>query len=179
MQNKKRVSDKRNKTISVTAKKMSVIYTDTNKYYMYDIENHESIRDVKLFGKKFKGVAAQDSKDYLNPKQRRILNDILYSKGKYSSDQIATLPLMRQYYILEVAAKAEKELYLWKKEIVAKRIDNLLLKLFPNSKLVKQLLKITEGKPLHSEINRIDIRNLVSEQQIVARLQLKGLFPKS
>ncbi len=179
MQRKKRISDKKNKTISVTAKKISVMYVDTNKYYMYDIENQDPMRDVKLFGKKFKGASAHESKDYLTPKQRKILDDILYSKGKYTAEQITTLPLMRQYYILEVAAKVEKELYQWKKEIVSKQLDNFLLKLFPNSQLIKQLLKVTEGKTLYSDVNRIDIRNLVSEQQIVARLQQKGLFPKS
>lgn len=179
MQNKRSNSSKKNKTISVGAKTISVVYTDTKKYYMYDIDNQDPTRDVKLFGKKFKGVTAHESKDYLNPKQRRILDDILYSKGRYNQEQIEKLPLMRQYYLLEGAVKVEKELYQWKKEIVSKRIDNLLLKLFPNSKIIRQLVKITEGKALYHDVNRIDIRNLVSEQQIVARLQQKGLFPKS
>lgn len=179
MQNKRSISNKQNKTISVNAKTMSVVYTDTKKYYIYDIDNQDPTRDVKLFGKKFKGVTAQDSKDYLNLKQRRILDDILYSKGKYSAEQIQKLPLMRQYYLLEGAFKVEKALYQWKKELVSKKVDNILLKLFPNSKIVRQLVKITEGKALYHDVNRIDIRNLVSEQQIVAYLQQKGLFPKS
>lgn len=172
-------STKEFKTISVEANKMSVIYTDTNKHYVYKLDNQTPTKDVVLFGKVYKGKRALSSKDdFLTPTHRRILNDILYSRHRYTEKQIKEMPLIRQYYILDVARKVEKVLYNWKKEIISARIDNLLLKLFPHSNIVKQFVDVCKENPIGSDISRTDIRTLVSEQEIVEYLRLKGLFPK-
>jgi|LakMenEpi03Aug12_release.lakeMendotaPanAssembly.Ray.scaffolds.fasta_scaffold02505_26 hypothetical protein len=167
------------KTISVEANKMSVIYTDTNKHYVYKLENQTPTKELVLFGKVYKGQRALSSKDdFLSPTHRRILNDILYSKHRYTDKQIKEMPLIRQYYILDVARKVEKVLYNWKKEIISTRLDNLLLKLFPHSKFMKQFVDVCKENPVGTDVSRTDIRTLVSEQEIVEYLRLKGLFPK-
>lgn len=175
---RRKISAKENKTITVYHDRMSVIYTDTNKHYTYMFDNQSPTKDVTLFGKVYKGHKAQDAKDYLNPRQRRILNDILYSKGRYTEEQLKKMPLMRQYYILDVARKVEAALYKWKWEMVNGRVDDILTALFPHSKTIKKFINICQEKHLGADVSRIDIRTLVSEQEIVEYLQLKGLFPK-
>lgn len=175
-----KISRKENKTISVSAKSMSVIYTDTNKHFVYQLDSQSPVRDVVLFGKSLKGIKAQNVKqDFLDKHHRRILNDILYSKGKYTEDQIKKMPLVRQWYILDVSRKAERVLYNWKKEIVEKQLDDVLSKMFPKSKLIQQFIKMSTGESIGVDVSKINIRNLVSEKEIVEYLQLKGIFPKT
>lgn len=175
-----KISKKENKTISVNAKSMSVIYTDTNKHFVYQIDSQSPTREVVLFGKNLRGVKAQDAKtDFLDKHHRRILNDILYSKYKYTEDQIKKMPLIRQWYILDVSRKAERVLYNWKKEIIAKQLDTTLSKLFPKSRLVRQFIEMSTEKVPGIDVSKINIRNLVTEKEIVEYLQLKGIFPKT
>ena len=176
MSKHKRISAKENKTISIHDGKMSVIYTDTNKHYVYKLDTQSPTREITLFGKAFKGQTVE--KDFLNPKQRRILNDILYSKGRYTEDQLKKLPLMRQYYLTDIARKVESTLYNWKKQLLSEQIDNTLLKLFPKSRIIRQFIDSSKEKSVHLDVSRVDIRTLVSEQEIVEFLRLKGLFPK-
>lgn len=175
-----KISRKENKTISVNAKTMSVVYTDTNKHFVYHIDSQSPTRDIVLFGKNLRGVKAQDAKeDFLDKHHRRLLNDILYSKGKYTEDQIKKMPLIRQWYILDVSRKAERVIHAWKKEIISKQLDGTLSKLFPKSKLVKQFISMSTGETLGVDVTKINIRNLVTEKEIVEYLQLKGVFPKT
>ncbi len=176
----RKISSKENKTISVSAKSMSVIYIDTNKHFVYQIDSQSPTRDVVLFGKNLRGVKAIDAKkDFLDKHHRRILNDILYSKGRYTEDQIKKMPLIRQWYILDVSRKAERVLYNWKKEIIAKQLDATLSKMFPKSKLIQQFISMSTEETPGIDVSKINIRNLVSEKDIVEYLQLKGIFPKT
>lgn len=164
------------KTISVSATKMSVVYTDSNKYFTYDVdESKNPTKEVVLFGKK---VDCDPKKDYLPEKYRVILDDILYSKGKYTEEELKHLPLMRQYYIQDVSRRVEKALFNWKREIVNSQVDNLLLKLFPHSQLVKEFVDACKENQVGMDVSHINIHNLVSERDIVKYLQQKGLFPK-
>jgi hypothetical protein len=167
-----------NKTISVEANKMSVVYTDTNKHYVYKLENQPT-REIVLFGKTFKGQEASKIKeDFLNEKERAVLNDILYSKDVYTPEEIKKMPLIRQYYLTEAARRAEQALYNWKREIINSQVDSVLMKLFPNSKTINKIVEMCKENQVGMDVTRIDIRNLVSEKEIVTYLQNKGIFPK-
>lgn len=161
----------KNKTISVTAKTVMVNYTDTNKHFVYHIDQNSPTRDVVLFGKK---LNVDTKKDFLTPKERSILEDILYSKHKYSQEEIKSLPLIRQYYITDVARKAEFVLEKWRRELAEKRFNGFLNKVFFNSKLVKQITETDSECNLFPDVK---LRDLTSEQEIVKFLKIKGLFP--
>jgi len=161
----------KNKTISVTAKTVMVNYTDTNKHFVYHIEKNSPTRDVVLFGKK---LNVDTKKDFLSPKERSILEDILYSKRKYTQEEIKSLPLIRQYYITDVARKAEFVLEKWRRELAEKRFNGFLNKVFFNSKLVKQITETDSECNLFPDVK---LRDLANEQEIVNFLKTKGLFP--
>ena len=175
MNKKQLCSSKEHKTISVGTNGMSVVYTDTNKHFNYKFDH--PVRQEVLFGKSLGNVKARDVKDFLNPHQRQLLDDLLYSKGRYTEHEIKKLPLIRQYYITELAQKVDKVLYNWKRDLINRHVDDILLKLFPNSKLVRQLVEVCKEKQVGMDATRVDIRNLVSEKDIVTYLQTKGLFP--
>lgn len=171
---------KENKSVTITSKKMTVVYHDKSKHFTYRIEKDDSAtKDVKLFGKSFKGLKSKDVKsDFLPPHLREIFDDLVYAKHKLSKSEIDALPLMKQYRVKVLSKEVEKTLSRWKAEIVSESIDKLLLKLFPNSPLVKQ---ITETKMENADVfysNAVDIHKMFTEKEIAEYLASKGLFPK-
>lgn len=168
-----------NKTITVSKNHMTVNYLDTQKHYTYTLPENDPNREIKLFGKKYKDFKIKtDKKDFLTPIQREIFDDLVYAKHKMTKSEINTLPLMKKYRIKVLSVEVEKTLNRWKQEIVFSKIDSLLLKLFPKSPIVKQLVEIgyEEVKDLYPD--KISIHDVVSEMDIAEYLVGKGLFPK-
>lgn len=158
---------------------MTVNYLDTRKHYTYFIDDNDPNKEIKLFGKKFKGSEApKGKKDFLTPIQREMFDDLVYARHKMSKYEINTLPLMKKYRIKVLSIEVEKVLNQWKQEIIYSKIDNLLLKLFPKSPLVKQLVNTgyEDVKDLYPQ--NISIHDIVSEIDIAHHLVGKGLFPK-
>lgn len=178
MINKRKRSPIQDKTISVGADKLIVLHGKTNKHFVYHLEKDDPNRDIKLFGKTFKGVSAQSVKqDYLPIAYRQMLDDILYARQHMTSEEINELPLMRQYNVRVLGARVERCLNHWKKEIVSQKVDGFLLKLFPHSGFVKRFIEISSGEKPEMDVNRIDLFDLVSERQVVTYLQERNLFP--
>ena len=170
---------KENKSITVTSKKITVNYHDNGKHFVYTIEKGDPNRDIKLFGKEFKGIKASEvKKDFLTPDLREIFNDLIYAKHKMSKSEIEALPLMKKYRIKVLSQEVEKVLNKWKTEVVNESIDKLLLKLFPHSTMVKKMVEVKpdERDMIHHE--GINTHKMFSEKEIAEYLSSKGLFPK-
>ncbi len=166
------------KTISVSAKSMSVQYMDTNKHFVYPLEFSPN-REIIVFGKSFKGVKASEVKTRsLNYRSREVLHDVLYGRLRYTPEQIAEMPLIRQYYILDIARRAERALYSWKRDLVTNTVDSWLTVLFPKSKLVQHMVDVSEDKRTGMDVTRIDIRSLVSDAEIIRFLQERHILPQ-
>jgi hypothetical protein len=171
---------KENKTITVGKDFITVNYHDTKKHFVYPVQkDHGALRDIKLFGKSFKRQKASEiRKDFLTPQQRELFDDLLYSRKRMTQQEIDLLPVNRKYRILVIAKEVERILTEWKKEIIFTKVDSLLLKLFPNSTMVKQMVEVGTDYEDSDYLNNISIHSLVSEQQIAEYLLQKGLFKK-
>lgn len=157
---------------------MSVQYMDTNKHFVYPLE-HSPNREIIVFGKSFKGVTAAEVKSRgLSAQSRAVLHDVLYGRDRYTPAEIAQLPLIRQYYILDIARRAERALYSWKRDLVTDTVDSWLSKLFPNSKLVRHMVQVSDDKRTGMDVTRIDIRSLVSEAEIIRFLKERHILPQ-
>lgn len=169
----------KNKTVSVGANKMTVLFTNTRKHFVYQLEKDSPTREITLFGKKLNDIKATDVKeDFLKPAQRQYLNDLLYARQKLSKEEIAKLPLSRQYYVRVVSKNVERALHKWKCEIVNNKIDSLLLKLFPKSNTVKAFVELSSGEKPEVNPANLTIFDLVTEREIVGYLQANNLFPQ-
>lgn len=170
---------KDNKSITVTSKKITVNYHDSAKHFTYNIEKGDPNRDIKLFGKQFKGVKAADiKKDFFNKEQREIFDDLLYAKHRMSKSEIEALPLMKQYRVKVLSREVEKTLTKWKAEVVSASVDALLLKLFPKSPIVKQFVEVQPDEKDTFYPDSFNIHSMFSELEIAEYLASKGLFPK-
>lgn len=170
---------KENKSITVSKNKITVNYHDTSKHFTYVIPKDSPTRDISLFGKTFKGTKASEiKKDFLTPQQRELFDDLVYAKNHMTKSEINNLPLIKKYRVKVLSKEVEKVLTAWKNEIVYSKIDSLLLKLFPKSPVVKQLVDIGYEDVEDLYKNNISIHSLVTETQIAQYLSDKGLFPK-
>lgn len=170
---------KDNKSITVSSKKITVNYHDSAKHFTYKIEKGDPNREIKLFGKQFKGVKATDiKKDFLTPEQREIFNDLMYARHHMSKAEIEALPLVKKYRIKVLSKEVERTLTNWKAEVVSKSVDSLLLKLFPNSPVVKQFVGVQVEEKDQFYPDTINLHAVFSELEIAEYLCAKGLFPK-
>lgn len=173
------IMKKENKSITVTKKTITVNYHDSSKHFTYRIEKGDPNRDIKLFGKEFKGVKASSiKKDFLNPSQRDLFNDLVYARHRMSRFEIDALPMIQKYRVKVLSKEVEKVLNRWKNEIVASKVDSLLLKLFPKSPIVKQFTSITLEEADEMYSTDISIHSIATESEIANYLVEKGLFPK-
>lgn len=170
---------KENKSITVSKNKITVNYHDSAKHYTYMIQKNDPNRDIKLFGKQFKGVKASDiKKDFLTLEQRELFDDLVYARKRMTKFEINKLPLNKKYRVKVLSKIVEKELTKWKNEIVCKKVDSLLVKLFPKSPLVKQIVDMGYEDVEDLYDTPISIHSIASEMQIAEYLVEKGLFPK-
>lgn len=170
---------KENKSITVSKNKITVNYHDSAKHYTYMIEKNDPNRDIKLFGKQFKGVKASDiKKDFLTLEQRELFDDLVYARKRMTKFEINKLPLSKKYRVKVLSKIVDRELNKWKNEIVSKKVDSLLLKLFPHSPLVKQIVNMGYEDVEEMNSTPISIHSIATEIQIADYLVGKGLFPK-
>lgn len=170
---------KDNKTITVTKKRMTVNYHDSAKHFTYVVKKGDPNRDIKLFGKEFKGTKAMEAKDdFLSPRYREMFNDLIYAKKRMTHSEIQALPIARRYTIQVLSKEVERVLNRWKSEVVSKKVDSLLLKIFPNSPIIQQMTSVcaTEKDGIYDD--SISIHSIFTERQIAEYLSEKGLFPK-
>lgn len=136
-------------------------------------------REIKIFGKEFKGLKAVDIKtDIFTKEQREIFDDLVYAKKRMTKSEIESLPLIKKYRVKVLSIEVEKTLNKWKSEIVNSTIDNLLLKLFPNSKLVKDITNVEPSNVDYIETVDFNIHKMFTEVEIAEYLSSKNLFPK-
>lgn len=175
---KKKIVVDHSKSICVKADRITVVYADSRKHFTYPINQPDPNREIKLFGKTLHGVKALQAKeDYLPSAYRQMLDDVLYARQHMTKEEINELPIMRQYNIRVLGSKIERVLHNWKREIVNTKVDSLLLKLFPRSPFVRQLIEVGEGQKPEMDVNEINIFDLVNERQILSYLQERHLFP--
>jgi hypothetical protein len=168
-----------NKSITVSKTTITVNYHDSNKHFSYKIEKGDPNRDIKLFGKEFKGVKASSiKKDFLKPGDRELFNDLVYARKRMSHFEIEKLPLYKKQTIKVTAKQVERVLNNWKTEIVSKKVDSLLMKLFPNSPVVKQMVDVQYDEKENLYQSSFSIHSIATEEQIAEYLYEKGLFPK-
>ena len=125
---------KGNKVVSATLKGLSVYYTDTKKYFF--VEYGEIPEQIER-NKTFKNY--QDDMIKLNPKQVKIYRLALYGIEALSEKEQSHLTALEKINIKYKQKLTQKIINRWKQQITHIKVNNLLSKLFPNSKLVSDI----------------------------------------
>ena len=169
-----------NKTISCNSNGMIISYGDANK--------HQFVRYEKTTPSYVKKIQLQGTVKYqqmektpkLTPKQNELFSTLLYGFKMFSKEQIKQMPERNKIDIKIKYTKAQRILSRWKQNLTGSFVDGLLLSLFPNSPVVKQMCSVKGYINDVSKEDEISFEDLgVSDEQIVNKFIECKLLPQN
>lgn len=103
----------------------------------YHLKSH--VRQIQFHGK---NRYQEFEKPVFNLAQQIIYSEAVYGLKSYTENQLSKIPEVRKKAICHRFNKVQRLLNGWKQEIVGQRIDNLLVSLFPKSKIIKHMASV-------------------------------------
>lgn len=173
-----------NKTFHCTESTITVYYTDSKKHFVHPYESN--LEQIQLYGNSYKGVQYQDvtnskvfDTDEFSPYQTMLYKQVLLGLKYYSDEEILQMSFKKKLTIDKRHKKAQKLLNEWKQLIINKEVDDFLLKWFPNSKVIKGMVKKTQNYTHESITNYQSFAELkITKKDIADKLIQAGLLPK-
>lgn len=161
------------KTISANSAGIVISYRDANKHQFMKYES-TYVKNVQLNGTvKYQQVDAT----HLSPKQKEAYHKLLYGFKMFTSEELKALNASARQSILINYTKAQRLLNRWKQDIIHSNIDNFMLSLFPNSKLVKSMSNV-DG--YINDENNMSFKELgINQQSIINKFIEANLLPKN
>lgn len=159
------------KTISANSKGIVITYGDAKK--------HQYMR-YNRYVRKIQQEGTVKYQIILNPAQEKLYQKLVFGFQAFNKEEIE---LMSENTKLEIKigyTKTHRILNKWKQDIIFKKLDELLLHLFPKSTLVKQLAEIkghVNEIPSNEEISFREIG--IYKKDIIAKLIEHTLLPKN
>jgi hypothetical protein len=160
-----------NKTISVNSKGLVITFTDKNKHQFVKFEKRNDIRIIPT-------KCQEIEQPTFNNRQQKMYSEALYGLTMYSEQEIKKIP---RPVLLKIVARSKAVQTLinrWKQEISNSSLDDLLIKIFPKSPIIKQF---TSVKGYDDTIkNNMSFKDLGLNQKTIAiKLVEVGLLPKN
>lgn len=169
------MSKNQNKTISASATGIVISFADANKHQFMNYEN-SYVKKVQLEGTvKYQEIESQPK---FSIKQKELYSKVLYGFKAYTKEEIETMTERKKSNVTILYAKVQRLLSNWKQDLTYNFIDSLLLNIFPNSPVVKQMAN-TSGR-LHeiSKEDDISLKDLgITQTMIINKLIENNLLP--
>lgn len=159
-----------NKTISVNSNGIIISYTDSNKHQFIRYESKDAPRHMPAKYQEFE-------KPVFNQRQQKMYLEAMYGIKVHPDALVQTMPKRVLMKIITRAVLVQKALNKWKQEIVNQRVDNLFMKLFPESPIVKQLIGIESNDTIICKISNKDLG--LNERLIAQKLVSLNLLPQN
>jgi hypothetical protein len=143
------------KTILCDRKGIRIVHQDINKApYRYFYES--SLRDeLQFFGR-----SLPKKQEKFTKAQNRILNEALHGLDYYSDNIKNKMSFKQKLSIESLHSRTTRYMNVWKHSIIVNEVDSILMKIFPNSKWINNL--VNETKNFTNE-DLIEITNMRSE----------------
>lgn len=162
------------KTISATSKGINVCFLDNQKHrYLTYEENPFSKIQIE-------GTAQYQEfeKNPFSPTQKKLYNQLVYGYSCFSDEEVKKLHPRIKKHIRIRYTKAQILINKLKQKIVNNSVNQLLIKFFSKSTLVKEMVKINEYNPQY--YSKFTFKDLGITNVMIAELLLKhGLLPKN
>ena len=159
-----------NKTISVKSNGMIINYIDSNKHQFIKYESKDLPRFTPSKYQEFE-------KSVFNQKQEKMFLEAMYGLNIYPENMVNKMPKNVVFKIITRYRQVHKALNKWKQEMVNSNMDNLLVKMFPNSPVVKQMLGIESDDTIRCNISLKDLG--INEYKIAIKLVSLSLLPNN
>lgn len=163
-----------NKSVCATAKGIIISFADANKHKFVPYAN-SFVQDVQM-----KGIVRYKQVDYVvfNDVQQKLYTEAIYGLNVYTAKEQAELPKEKKVKIISTYTKAQYVLNKWKQQIVNQKVNSFLNSLFPNSKLVKQVIDVNDFDKKHKDTHSFKELDLTPEM-IANKLIKAGLLPNN
>lgn len=127
-----------NKTITANSKGILISFRDDNKpkYIPYKIKE---VEELQQHGR---SIYQTYDQPVFNKTQQRLYAEALYGINAYDRFEIMTLSHKDILRITGLHRRVQFFLNKWKQEIMDSKVDSLLSKLFPRSKVVKDMSSV-------------------------------------
>lgn len=127
-----------NKTVTASSKGIIISFRDCNKhkYLPYQSKTVENIQQ--------NGTAKYQELEIpvFNSVQQKLFAERLYGLSIYKPEELVTFSKKKKSNILIIYKRVQHFLNKWKQEIVNNQMDNLLIKLFPKSHVIKHMCSV-------------------------------------
>jgi hypothetical protein len=115
----------------------------------------------------------------LNPHQHFLFKRVLHGLKVYSQEDISKMHWDKKRRIKKVWIRGQKEINIWKQTICNKNINNFL-RLFYNSKLIKEIIDIPTDEINEHYKNNISFKDLnIKYEDVILFYMSKGLLPRN
>jgi hypothetical protein len=161
------------KTVSANSKGVIISYGDVKKHQFVRYDSY--VRKIQIEGT----VRYQKLESFeFNETQQRIFSTLVYGFEVIPDEQIKKLPAPIKKRIVANYAITNKLLNRWKQEIINEMVDGFLSKMFPKSKVTKQMIGLKGyDDTLKSTISFKELG--ISERSIANKLIEFDLLPKN
>lgn len=165
------------KTISANANGIVILYSQPYKKKFVKYEN-EYVKNIQINGTaKYQKIIIEK---VFNDKQKDLYLKSILGFNAYSKEELTAMSENKKHSISIQYAKTKRILNKWKQEILYKGLDDLLLFLFPNSPVIKQMANTTGYLKEYDKKDDISFEELgISKDQIVSKLMDYGILPKN
>lgn len=116
----------------------------------------------------------------LNQYQNLLYNRALYGLGAYDPKEVKGMHWEKKKRIESVHKKTKTVINRWKQSMMIEITNFLIKSIFPNSRLVKELLKPEFSQPYDNYNANVPLKEFkVTKLQIIDKLIGEGILPKN
>jgi hypothetical protein len=166
------------KTISCKSRGMVISYGNVKKHLFVNYETkNQFVNKIQTGGtSKYQSF---EKVHHFTLLQQEIYDKTVYGFNAYTQEEIDSMSKGKRYRVAMVYTKARRILNRWKQEIINEKMDSFLIRLFPNSPIVKQMIRV-KGYDDNLDVSNITFRSLgISEQMIANKLIEYGFLPNN
>jgi hypothetical protein len=165
-----------NKTVSANSKGIVISYGDVNKHMFTHYESRYSfINKIQVEGT---SKYQHSETKHFTLLQQEMYNKIVYGFSAYTKEEIQQMSKTSKFNITVTYTKAHRILNRWKQELINEKIDSLLMKLFPNSPIIKQMTAV-KGYDDNLTVNTTFKDLGITREAIANKLMEYGFLPNN
>ena len=162
-----------NKVVMAGPNNFCISYADSKKHHWMNYESSVITKDIqskvpnRLYQEKLR----------LSPKQVKMYRLAVYGVEALTPEEFKVMSSSESDSIRKTQSRAQRLINLWKQEIVNRKLDGFLIKLFPNSSVIKHMVTIKGSDD--SIKDKHSFKELgISKDMIANKLVESNLLPR-
>jgi|688.fasta_scaffold716341_1 hypothetical protein len=164
-----------NKTVSANSKGITINFGDVNRHQFVYYSNNDKVRKIQQNGTvKYQSLEAPE----FNRIQQHLYNQAVYGLKSFPNEVIMEMKAEKIRNIQAIHSRAKHVINDYKQEVAAETVDSFLMKFFPKSPIVKQMIN-TRGTDPFIKVTT-SLRDLkITPNMLAKRLVHHNVLPEN